>query len=330
MNTVHVFKTSPKTLDTAIGRVLATPEFQKFDPDEKTYIKINANYDREWPGCNTSKWFLDSLLKNLRQKSFKDLTVIEGDLKLQPAERTIKITEIDNVLNRYNVPFLAIEELPRENEIPRILKNSQLISTPVLHTHTFAVISVATKNLYGLLPVYREKYHHMLSEKLHELYRNVEVFSIVDGTVGLEGGSMRMGTPQKTDLVLAGWDTIGIDIIASKIMGFPVNGVPYLKLAKDRGIIDETVLKGDFSPQELPNFNFAYEESQMSKMDLWTRRNFKFLFKYDGILDKFFNNMRRRYTASVYEKKIDKVMRGDWKEYEEVYLENILQYKRDK
>ena len=318
-STVYVYKTTPKTLEIDVEKVLNTLEFQKLNPEEETFIKINANYDRDWPGCNTSKWFLDALLKNLRQRKFDNLKVIEGDLKFQPAVKTIKAVAIDRILEKYEVPFLPIENLQRENELSRVLKGSQLISTPVLHTHTFAVISVATKNLYGLLPVYREKYHNILSEKLLELVKNVKVFSIVDGTVGLEGGSMRMGDPIKTDLILAGWNPIVIDIIAAKIMGFSIVEVPYLKLANEREMINAVVVKGDFSENDLPQYDFAYKNSILSKLDLKLRGNrlTRGFFEYNRFLDRLGNRARRRYTEYVYHKKKNKVLNGDWKEYED-------------
>ena len=199
-----------------------------------------------------------------------------------------------------------------------ILKNSQLISTPVLHTHTFAVISVAAKNLYGLLPIYREKYHNVLSEKLLELVENVNVFTIVDGTVGLEGGSMRMGNPVKTELILAGWNPIAIDVIATKIMGFSIEEVPYLKLAKERGMINNIEIEGDFLENDLPQYDFAYKKSMLSKLDLELRGNrlTRGFFEYNRFLDRWGNRARRAYTEYVYHKKKSKVLKGDWKEYD--------------
>jgi len=317
---VYVYKTSPKTLEMDIEKVLNTSDFQELNSEKETLIKINANYDRNWPGCNTSRWFLDALLKNLRRKEFDNLKVIEGDLKLQPAVKTIKAIGIDKVLEKYKVPFLPIENLPRENELPMILKNSQLISTPVLHTHTFAVISVAAKNLYGLLPIYREKYHNKLSEKILELVKNVKVFSIVDGTVGLEGGSMRMGNPVKTDLILAGWNPVAIDVIAAKIMGFSIEEVPYLKLARERGMMNKIVVEGDFSEDNLPQYNFEFKKSLLSNLDLWLRGNriTGRLFEYNRFFDRLGNHARRMYTRYVYHKKKKKVLEGDWKEYEKL------------
>jgi len=320
-STVYIYKTSPKTLETDIEKVLNTSDFQELNPEKETLIKINANYDRDWPGCNTSRWFLDALLKNLRRKEFDNLKVIEGDLKLQPAVKTIRAIGIDKVLEKYEVPFLPIERLPRNDELPMILKNSQLISTPVLHTHTFAVISVAAKNLYGLLPIYREKYHNILSEKILELVENVKVFSIVDGTVGLEGGSMRMGNPVKTDLILAGWNPVAIDAVAAKITGFSIEEVPYLKLAKERGMMNRIVVEGDFSEDNLPQYNFEFEESRLSNLDLWLRGNriTGRLFEYNRFFDRLGNRARRMYTGVVYQRKRGKILRGDWREYEGEY-----------
>lgn len=317
-NSVYIYKTSPKTLESDIARVMKSPDFQQFDNIKEIFIKINANYDRKWPGCNTSNWFLDAMLKNLKMLGFNNLTVIEGDLKLQPALKTIKALGIDEILKKYNVPFLPIEDLPRDGELPLILKNAQLISTSVLHTHTFAVMSVASKNLYGLLPVYREKYHNTLSEKLLELVANVKVFSIVDGTVGLDGGSMRLGNRKRTDLIMAGWDPISIDVIAAKIMGFSNENIPHLNLALKRELVYPISIEGDFTENELPLYNFEYNESKLSCLDLWIRKNkiTRELFEYNSLLDRVGNRVRRVYTTFAYYKNKKSIMDGDWTEYE--------------
>jgi hypothetical protein len=78
--TVYIYKTSPKTPGCDIENALNTPDFQQFNPEKETLIKINASYDRDWPGCNTSRWFLDALLKNFFD-GFKVQKVIEAIYK---------------------------------------------------------------------------------------------------------------------------------------------------------------------------------------------------------------------------------------------------------
>jgi len=323
--TVYVYRTSPKTLEKDVRKVLNTADFKELNPGKDTFIKINANYDRDWPGCNTSRWFLDALLRGLKDKGFNNLKAIEGDLKLQPAVGTIEVIGIKDLLEEHNVPFIPIEDLPRdEYELPLILHDSQLINTSVLHTHTFAVISCATKNLFGILPVYREKYHNILSEKLIALREHIKdincsLFNIIDGTVGLEGGSMRLGDPRRVDLILAGKDTLAVDKVATEIMGFLVDEVPLLKLAAEIGLLDHDSVKvnGDFS-NDVPRYNFAYEESRIAQFDLWLRRSWltrRFL-EYNSFFDRLAQRARRKYTAYVYRKKKDSVLNGDWRDYE--------------
>ena len=128
MGTVYVYKTSPKTLERDVEKVLNTPDFQELNPGKETLIKINANYDRDWPGCNTSRWFLDALLRDLKNEGFDNLKAIEGDLKLQPAVRTIEVIGIKDLLEKHNVPFVPIEDLPRdEYELP-LMRNQELLS----------------------------------------------------------------------------------------------------------------------------------------------------------------------------------------------------------
>lgn len=321
---VYLYRTSPETLFRDLGKALDTPEFHRLHPQDETFIKINANYNRFWPGCNTSLWFLDALLGNLGEMGFEDLKVIEGDLKLQPATGTVEALGIMKLLERHKVPFIPIEELPRdEYELPTILHDSQLINTSVLHTHTFAVISCATKNLFGLLPVYREKYHNELSEKLLETLEslrrvNCRMFAIIDGTVGLEGGSMRLGDPKRLDLILAGDDALELDRVAGEIMGFPMDMIPLLRLALATGVLnpDPVRVGGDF-PDNLPTHSFTYRESRIAGFDLWLRGNRltgRFL-KYNSPIDRLAQHARRFYTTYVYNKKKDRTMSGDWTEY---------------
>jgi uncharacterized protein (DUF362 family) len=317
---VLVFKTSPRTLKDDVKRTLKEAGLtEHYNVEMKTLIKINANYDRFYPGCNTSTWFLKALFYALKELGFTKLAVIENDLKLQPAERTIKVIGIKDLCEKHKIPFINLSKEKCDGELPLLLHESQIINVPVVHTHTFAVISCACKNLFGLLPVDREKYHNVLSEKLLELYTKIRpCFTIVDGTVGLDGGSMRMGNPKRLDLIIAGWDALAIDMVVSKIMGFSVRDVPLLKLAEERGLLTNPHVYSDFSDlNALPNFGFTYRESRLAKLDLWLRRNkvTKDLFKYNSVFDKTAHYLRRKYLSINYFLKKKKILNGNWMEY---------------
>jgi len=319
-NEVFVCNTSPTTLRKDVERILELSRLTRYyDTEKTTLIKINANYDRSYPGCNTSTWFLDALLSALKKLGFTDLTVVESDLKLQLAEMTIRVIGIKEVLEKHRIPFMNLEGCSRgKDELPFLVHEAQMINVPVVHTHTFAVISCASKNLFGLLPVYREKYHNELSERLLEIMRCVNpCFTIVDGTVGQEGGSMRMGNPRRLDLILAGWNPLTIDVVATKIMGFSTDNIPLLKLAKARGLVKEIIIKGDYASESLPIFNFKYKASKVAHLDLWLRRDFltRWLFKYNSIPDRLAQHSRKLLLLVNYKIKGKRIFNGPWMEY---------------
>jgi len=251
---------------------------------------------------------------------FSDLIVVESDLKLQFAEDTIKILGVQSILEKHKVPFKNLSNLPRdENEIPFLIQKTQLINVPVFHTHTFAKLSCASKNLFGLLPVYREKYHNKLSEKLLELVHYVKpCLTLVDGTVGLDGGSMRMGNPRRLDLVSAGWNPLAVDYLAAKIMGFSIDSIPLLKIADSRGFLKKIRIKGDYTFDSLPNYNFEYKTSNIAKIDLWLRRTSltKSFFHYNSLLDRIAQHSRKLVTSINYSNKHNRILNGSWMEYQ--------------
>ncbi len=237
------------------------------------------------------------------------------------------------ILKKYDVEFINTDNLPHdENELPILLKESQLINLPVIHTHDLAVISCAVKNLFGLLPIYRHKYHKTLPQKLIELAQLVKGFHIVDGTIGLHGGTPRVGDPIRMDLLLAGYDPIALDLIVAKIVNLDPQECPHLKLAITKGLINESEIqiKGDYSNiKELPKFNFHINKgiSKAHRLLLWlesidTIKKILYLpiknRQYPTGLKNDISIMTyiiRAYITIDYKLRKNKILNNDWKQY---------------
>ncbi|MFO0550706.1 MAG: DUF362 domain-containing protein [Polyangiaceae bacterium] len=246
---VHVLKTSPASLQADVARLLETAPARTLDPARATWIKVNGNFNVDYPGSNTSRWFLAALLGGLRDRGFRDVTIVEGDLPEFHAEDMARATGLEALAARFGVPFRSYESSPRDlAELPRELDEVQLVNAPVFHTHGQATISCATKNLVGLLPWDRRKYHKHLSAKLLELRERVPCVTLVDGTVGLEGESTRRGDPVQCDVLIAGRDPITIDVVAAWLMGFDPESIPLLSAAAERSLVDfgRITVRGDF------------------------------------------------------------------------------------
>ncbi len=272
MKTVLALKTSPATLRDDIDRSFAEEPLRGLDPDRPTWVKVNGNFNLAYPGSNTSLWFVRALLEVLRARRFRLTTIVEGDLPEFRAEDMAVSTGLLDTLKPFAVPFLSYERLPRDDRgLPRALSEVQLLNTPVFHTHGHAVISCATKNLFGLLPVDRRKYHAKLSDKLLELARHVPCVTLVDGTVGLEGESTRRGDPVRCDLLLAGDDVLAVDVVAARVMGFSPQEVPLLAMAFERGVIAESdvTVAGDGSTSNLGRKRFHLEIGRVRRLAIW-------------------------------------------------------------
>jgi uncharacterized protein (DUF362 family) len=313
MSLVTVLKTSPQSLATDVDRAFTSPALAALDPARPTWIKVNGNFNIAYPGSNTSLWFLRALLTVLRDRGFSTVTVVEGDLPEFRAENMAVQTGLQALVDGFRVPFLSYEKLPRdENELPRALAEVQLLNTPVFHTHGNAVISCATKNLFGLLPRDRRKFHGKLSEKLLDLAAQVPCATLVDGTVGLEGESTRRGDPVRCDLLIAGGDLLAIDVIAAKIMGFTPEDIPLLSMAAERSLLPQPVVGGDVGDETLPRTRFKLEVGKIHKLAVGLARLNLDLEKLFALTDP----VRVTWHRLNYRRKKARLASGPWRDYD--------------
>jgi len=59
---------------------------------------------------------------------------------------------------------------------------------------------------------------------------------VMDGTVVGDGAGPRTMIPREGNLILASADSVAIDAIAARLMGYDPLGIPYLRMAHDRGL----------------------------------------------------------------------------------------------
>jgi uncharacterized protein (DUF362 family) len=310
---VLALATSPATLRADVARGMAA--LAGLDPARPTWIKVNGNFNLQYPGSNTSPWFLRALLEELADRRFAHVTVVEGDLPEFRAEDMARTTGLLDTLAPFAVPFLSYERLPRDAaELPRALAEVQLVNAPVFHTHGQARISCATKNLFGLLPVDRRKHHRVLDDKLLELAARVPCWTLVDGTVGLQGESTRRGEPVRCDLLLAGRDVLAIDVVAARVMGFAPGEIPLLAAATARGRLDPAavILDGDFASLDaLPPRRFELTIGRVRKVANW-------LLRFDVDLEPLYaltDPLRVTWHRVNRHRKRHVLAEGPWKEY---------------
>jgi hypothetical protein len=125
---------------------------------------------------------------------------------------------------------------------------------------------------------YAHKYMHEVLVDLLYMQRELHpaIFTVMDGTVAGDGAGPRTMIPRVKNLLLAASDSVAIDAIAARLMGFDPLTIPFLRMAHERGlgIADprQIELVGDDVSRE--NFGFETRRSPVIWGDQLIRKGF--------------------------------------------------------
>ena len=143
-----------------------------------------------------------------------------------------------------------------------VLEADVYISLAKMKTHGMTMLSGAVKNNYGLLAGAQKSWYHYYSERpelfaeiLIEMYRlRIPDLVIMDGIIAMEGYGPCSPEVRRVNKVLASTDAVALDAVIARMMGFKKDEVPYLAIARERGIgetdLDAIEIDGDASPIE--------------------------------------------------------------------------------
>lgn len=225
-------------LDVRGRRVLLKPNLVEFD--SSTVI-------------NTDAAFVAAAFALFRSLGAAEVRIGEGpghrrdtyDLAAEAQYRSA-IPRFDDVftdLNRDDVTRVGSFASEPEFYFPNAALGADLIvSLAKMKTHHWAGVTLAMKNLFGLVPgsVYgwpKNKLHYLgIPESILALNRQFRrTFAIVDGIVGMEGNGPIQGTPKAAGVMVMGRDLVAVDATCCRIMDIDPAGVEYIRLAAALG-----------------------------------------------------------------------------------------------
>jgi len=260
---VALLRTRPETVIEDYGRLIRLADYRSvLDPSIPTLVKLNLSWTKYFPACSSQPWQVEGVVKAMREDGY----AVD---RLLPAENKTVVTEpwkgaANNrwlpVLERYGLKFTALPEVPwqvfkfkppllRLNaifpegiEIPSIYPGKNIVHLPTVKTHGHAVTTGSIKNSFGGLLKevrhYAHKYMHEVLVDLMLMQKELHpgIFTAMDGTVCGNGAGPRTMDPVVGDVILAGADSVAIDAVAARIMGFDPMSIPYLRMCHDRGL----------------------------------------------------------------------------------------------
>jgi uncharacterized protein (DUF362 family) len=300
---VAVVRTRPATVLEDYARVMDLAGYRDtLSRDRDTLLKLNLSWTKYFPSCSSQPWQVDGVLGKMIADGFprerlipvENKTVVtsprEGcrNNRWEPVLQRhgltfLPLTEVEWQVYRFKSPLLKLNEIfPDGIEIPVIYPGRQILHLPTVKTHGHAVMTGAVKNSFGGLlrevRHYAHKYMHEVLVDLLYMQRELHpaVFTVMDGTVAGDGAGPRTMIPRIKNLILAAADSVAIDAIAAKLMGFDPLSIPFLRMAHERGLgvadTRQIELVGDDVSSE--NFGFETRRSLVIWGDQMIRRGF--------------------------------------------------------
>ena len=145
-----------------------------------------------------------------------------------------------------------------------ILQADKIIALPKIKTHSYMIMTLATKIMYGAIPgLTKAKYHSLFIKRSSFADMLIDTLSvtkpdliIMDGIIGMQGNGPAGGTPVKLNVLIAAENAFATDITICKILNIEPVGIPILKQAKVRGLWPKKILYPQLKPQDVKYTKF--------------------------------------------------------------------------
>jgi uncharacterized protein (DUF362 family)/ferredoxin len=157
----------------------------------------------------------------------------------------------------------------RRFRIPRLLSEACFINLPVLKTHVVSTMTLGMKNPMGILPRPDRRAMHTfgIDQCIVDMNRGIKPdLTIVDGSVGQDGEGPLYGDKADLQVLVAGRDSLAVDLVCCQIVGVKPRDIPHLRLALEQlgkpswNVIGEDigVIKKFRLPQQKALYRFIF------------------------------------------------------------------------
>ncbi len=230
---------------------------------DRVLIKVNFIVNKVWDtGATTDPIVVEAIIKRLKDLSIK-VQVVESDATITNATRAFKATGMAEMCKRNGVEWINLRcltekvDIPIERgsalkkiTVPRLVKDSAIISAAKMKTHTAIKVTLGMKNMFGLLPdKLKFKYYLKGISKVIADINTVlrPAVTIIDGFIAMEGKGPSRGNPIQMNTIIAGNDPVAADATACRVMGFDPHRISHIRRAYENnlGEIDLIDIMGD-------------------------------------------------------------------------------------
>lgn len=224
------------------------PPMENLDKDARIALKpnlVHAKYSES--GATTSPLIVAGVLEFLQENDFKNIVIMESSSTQTSTEKAFDVCGYTQLSREYGVPLIDLKEHEYErvnygshemDVFKRPMNVDYFINIPVLKAHCQTNMTCALKNLKGCITdKEKSKFHSLgIHEPVANLNKIIETnLVVVDGLMGdlsHEAG----GNPVEMGRIMAVLDPVLVDSYAARLLGYELEEVEYIKLAKELNV----------------------------------------------------------------------------------------------
>lgn len=216
-------------------------------------LKPNLNNDLSaLTGNSTDLRLLAAVLRYLTGAGYTNITVADGpnvgiDRKKIDAFGRLGVHRLAEqcgarLVNLNDEPGVEVKLTSSKARVARIcLEADFIVALPKIKTHAETGMSLACKLLVGCVVGQDKKRVH--DDLIPNILRLNEIIKpdlyIVDGLIAMQGNGPGDGHPRRLDTLLAGTDPLQVDLVGARLVGFELDEIPHLRLARVKGCISK-------------------------------------------------------------------------------------------
>jgi uncharacterized protein (DUF362 family) len=246
--------------------------------DAKVHLKPNGIHFS--PGMYTDPAVVDALLAYLGDHGYRRLALMENCTHGVSTRLVCVVNGYARIARRHGAEMIYLDEgatvpytLDGEEapiRIPRRLFETFInpsqrpdnfyLSLPKLKTHSMTTMTLGVKNQQAF-PIDEDRMHFHNRDTLHprlaRLYRMVRPdFCIIEGLTAIFNGhvpprALLEESSAQLNVLIGGEDTVAVDTVGAKVMGYAIEEVEHLRLAAEWGLgegrLDQIEVIGDLS-----------------------------------------------------------------------------------
>lgn len=150
-----------------------------------------------------------------------------------------------------------------------VLHADKIIAVPKIKTHSYMIMTLATKIMYGVVPgLTKAKYHSLFFRRAAFADMLLDVLSVkkpdlivMDGVTGMQGEGPSGGTPVELGILLASKDAIAMDLAVCDLLGTEPIRIPTLRQAKIRHLWPSEIQYPLLAPRDVRYTGFRLPSS---------------------------------------------------------------------